>query len=261
MPDLRSKVDLIHFLSGTFGYRRYLELCTSTTGGFFASIDRTRFDVCHRLMYRCPDGFDDGQRIDFRSPTSDIAGCLAEMRSRGLRYDIALLDPWHEYDASRRDIEAGLRLLVAGGTAVVHDCLPPSERIASATFIDGEWCGVTYQAFLDTVTSRRGLEYCTVDTDYGCGIIRKVTDDSPLMRWVRDMLPGISRRFDRAAPESPRSPQSSQSLTDEWRALSAAGAPTYAFFEQHKAALLKLRSVDEFVSATNVRSGRSSPGR
>ena len=45
--------------------------------------------------------------------------------------------------------------------------------MASPTPIGGEWCGVSYKAFLDFVLSRNDLDYCTVDIDYGCGVIFK----------------------------------------------------------------------------------------
>ena len=47
---------------------------------------------------------------------------------------------------------------------------------------------MTYQAYLDFVLARRDLRYLTVDTDYGCGVIRKLKPrrtglfDAPLAR-------------------------------------------------------------------------------
>lgn len=57
---------------------------------------------------------------------------------------------------------------------VVHDCSPPDEALTSPDFVPGEWCGVTYRAYLDFVLARRDLRYLTVDTDYGCGVVRKL---------------------------------------------------------------------------------------
>ena len=46
-----------------------------------------------------------------------------------------------------------------------------NEGVASPSPIAGEWCGVSYKAFLDFVLDRNDLDYCTVDIDYGCGVI------------------------------------------------------------------------------------------
>src|SRR5688500_630622 len=109
------KAELINHLAEIHSYGRYLELCTPTTGGFYARIDRTRL-LCHRLIYRCPAGFSDGSDIDFRSPDLDISTCLHEIDERQLRYDIILVDPWHEYESSWRDLNVAFELLDPAGT-------------------------------------------------------------------------------------------------------------------------------------------------
>ena len=63
--------------------------CTFSTGGRYAEIDRSKFLTCSRLMYRCPDGFDDGLPIDYRSSTLDIGECLKKISEEGRRFDIA----------------------------------------------------------------------------------------------------------------------------------------------------------------------------
>jgi hypothetical protein len=219
-----SKAELINHLAEIHSYRRYLEICTPTTGMLYARIDRSRL-LCHRLMYRCPEGFSDTLDIDFRSPDLDISACLHDIDERQLRYDIILVDPWHEYETSWRDLHAAFQLLEPGGTIVVHDCLPPNETIAAPLPKEGGWCGVTYRAYIDFVTGRRDLDYCTVNTDYGCGLIRKYA--SP-----RD-----------ASAEA----DSNQALLDSWRRIGGDNALAFRFFEQNKEALLKLRSLEEFL--------------
>lgn len=168
------KMEIINLLAARNRFSRYLELCTPTTGNHYADLDRSLLSTAHRLMYRCPAEFDDGLAIEFRSENSDIEPCVKEIERRGSRYDIVLVDPWHEYATSKRDLDRALRLTRDGGIVVVHDCLPPSAEIASSQFRPGTWCGVTYKAYVDTVGMRRDLVYCTVDIDYGCGVIRKL---------------------------------------------------------------------------------------
>src|SRR3954452_17618349 len=84
-----NKAHLIIHLAEVHGYRHYLELCTCTSGGRYAEIDRAKFLTCSRLMYRCPEGFDDGLAIDYRSSTLDIGECLATIGEEDRRLDIA----------------------------------------------------------------------------------------------------------------------------------------------------------------------------
>jgi hypothetical protein len=122
-------------------------------------------------MYRCPDDFDDGMGIDFRSVDLEIAGCIKQIGQ--LRFDVILLDAHHAYETSLRDLTFARDLLTDHGTIVVHDCDPPSEKVARPDFIVTSWAGVTYKAYLDFVMKCNDLAYFTIDTDWGCGIIRK----------------------------------------------------------------------------------------
>ena len=218
-----TKADIVNHLAAVHGYRTYLELCTATSGFLFRHIDRSRLATCHRLMYRCPHDFDDGMAIDFRSGGRDIAVCIAEIRERGLRYDLILVDPFHEYAESYRDLQGAFDLLNEDGTMVVHDCLPPDATLAQPYYVEGPWCGVTYKAFLDFVVGRGDLRYCTVDADFGCGIIRKGG--------------GRTDAGDAAAHR----------LAHDWRSIGDDFAAAFRLFEQNQRSLLRLVSVDEFV--------------
>jgi methyltransferase family protein len=218
-----NKAHLINHLAEVHGYRHYLELCTFTTGRRYAEIDRSQLQTCVRLMYRCPDDFDDGLPTDYRSNTLDIGESLKKISDEGRRFDIALVDSWHEYETSWRDLVEGFRLIREGGTLVVHDCLPPRSEIAVPKYIPGEWCGVSYQAYVDFISERHDLAVYTVDTDYGCGVIRKLTEPSP---------------------ESATS--SGAGLLGEWRSKRDDPMEAFAFFQAHKRVLLNLITTDEF---------------
>lgn len=118
-----NKAHLINHLAEVHGYRHYLELCTFSTGLRYAEIDRSQLETCVRLMYHCPDDFDDGLPTDYRSNTLDIGESLKKIRDEGRRFDIALVDSCHEYETSWRDLVEGFLLIREGGTLVVHDCL------------------------------------------------------------------------------------------------------------------------------------------
>ena len=179
MPDACNKTRIVNHLAAVHGYRSYLEVCTAGTGFRYAEIDRSRLS-CRRLSYLTPDHHADGHGIDYRSTGRDIGACLAQIDQDGFSFDIALVDPWHEYKTSRRDLNEAFRRLPAGGCLVVHDCLPPRAEVAGPVFREGVWCGVTYQAYVDFVHGRNDLAFYTVDCDYGCGVIRK----KPRVDWL-----------------------------------------------------------------------------
>ncbi len=167
------KYDIVNYIAKKYNYKHYFELCTSITGNFYHAIDRSIFDTCHRLMYRCPTNFNDSLPIDYRCDDENIMPGLAQLRADRIPIDICLVDGWHTYHNARRDLAEAFNLISDGGILVVHDCLPPTIEIASPTPRHEEWSGVSYKAYLDFVLTNNHIDYCTVDTDYGCGIIVK----------------------------------------------------------------------------------------
>jgi hypothetical protein len=193
-------------------------------------------------MYNCPADFDDGFGVDFRSESSDSSRCLADIRDAGLRYDIILVDPFHEYDTSYRDLQEAFDLIDEGGMLVVHDCLPPNAAIATPKFVPGAWCGVTYKAYLDFVCARRNLVYRTVDADYGCGLISKLDRKARLaksLRMINTSFLDLSSR--RRAERRQR-----RLLRRKWRRIQNDFEQAFRFFETHKKKLMNLISSEEF---------------
>ena len=162
--------------------------------------------------------------IDFRSADLDIADCVEQIRAGGVRYDVILVDPFHEYETSVRDLKLAIELIGDGETIVVHDCDPRIEATASPCFIHMEWSGVTYKAYLDVLIDRDDLDYCTVGTDLGCGVIRK-------------------RRSDTARSSS----REREILIEDWRRLGDDFHAAFEFLQANKVSLLKLVSVEEFL--------------
>lgn len=217
------KTDIIHFLSLLRGYRSYLEICTASTGNRYAKINQSRFDVCHRLMYRCGDDFSDGLKIDFRSSDLDITRCVEDINRSGFRYDVILVDPFHDYASSFRDLKVALDLVTDGGSIVVHDCLPPTENIISPEFVPGSWCGVTFIAYLDFVMENEAVAYRTIDTDFGCGIIQ-----------TGDTL---------------SNPNHARLFRDRWNAAKRDPIEAFRFMQKFRFTLLRVQPVDSFIRA------------
>jgi hypothetical protein len=216
-----NKAHIINRLSERRAYRHYLELCTPTSGGRYAEIDHSKFATCIRLMYNCPDSYlpSDGLTIDYRTPGLDIDECMTRMREDGR---IALIDSFHEYECSLRDLVEGFRLITTGGTLVVHDCLPPKVELAQPKFIPGEWCGVTYQAFIDFVSCGGDLKFYTVNTDYGCGVIHKLPQAKP------------------------RTSQSRADALADWQARRGDSRAAFFSFREHEQTLMNTISVQKF---------------
>jgi hypothetical protein len=220
------KFDIVNALVRKNRYQRYLEICTATTGFEFGSIDRATLQVCHRLMYRCPNDFDDGHEVTFRSSSESTENLL----DPDVKYDVVFVDPFHTFECSLRDLHLGLSALREGGTMVIHDCCPDDEECVTPWYKEGGWCGVTYCAYVDFLLSHSGLVYCTVDTDLGCGIVRRKREGE-MWKPAHESIDGTIAA---------------------WRHRRSQNADMFDFFRANKRELLNLVSAQEFLAAENV---------
>jgi hypothetical protein len=223
------KTGIVLRLASHLRLRNYLELCTPLSGNYYRRLHCHPALTARRLMYRCGRFRSDGLPVDYRSPDDDIAAPLAQLRRDGFEVELCLVDGWHDYAVTLRDLRAAFALLPRGGALVVHDCLPPSAEMATAQPQSGCWCGLTYRAFIDFVRSEPGLSFFTVDCDYGCGVILKGVP-------APDFVPRPTPAAEAAALE-------------DWRALGDDDAAAFACLRQHKQALLRLVSAEAFMAA------------
>jgi len=215
-----SKTEIVNALARKRGFSSHLEISSGTTGNHFADVDRTQLTTCHRLMYRCPDDYSDGLEIDFRTRGVGISPFFDEVRHRDTKYDIMLLDSSHTYECSMRDLSYALSALVDGGILVVHDCDPPGES------------GVAYAAFVDFVLDRDDINYYTVDTDFGCGVIKK--------------------RCSLASPDRISGVPATEGLRLFWEAIRSDETLRHAGFKKRKRELLRMISVREFLELESI---------
>ncbi len=89
------------------------------------------------------------------------------------KFDIFWIDGLHHADQVEQDIFYCLRHLSPGGMILMHDCLPTNERMQTIPILPGEaWTGDCWKAFVRMRWNHNlSLTMCTVDTDWGCGII------------------------------------------------------------------------------------------
>jgi hypothetical protein len=141
-------------------------------------------------------------------------------------YDVIFVDPFHEYLPSILDLRGAMCLLKPDGVLVVHDCCPPNAETAVPNPIRGNWCGVTYKAFIDFVLGSRIAGYVTVNADFGCGVVFNHAAKIPAA-WGGAPLPPL--------------------LCLEWALLREDQAGCFLFFERHRKQFLNLISADEFL--------------
>jgi hypothetical protein len=225
------KYEIVNALIASNGYRRYLEICTPATGGRFSRIRGASLDWRHRLMYRCPPGFQDGSEITFRTSNESISHLLDPR----MPYDIIFIDPYHSFDCSLRDLQSALAMLQPEGAVVVHDCCPVTRETSGPSFRSGSWFGLTYCAYIEFVLSRPDLVHYTVDTDCGCGVIKKA---SP-------------------RPAMPSNPAPTE-VARLWHIEKNRQHDMFDFFQQHRDALLKLVSVEDFLFRERLKPSRLS---
>jgi hypothetical protein len=89
------------------------------------------------------------------------------------KFDVIFVDGLHHADQVLRDINNSLEVLGEGGYIVCHDMNPEKEEHQIIPFHGGIWNGDCWKAFVQLRQERNDLEMFVVNTDYGCGVIRK----------------------------------------------------------------------------------------
>ena len=82
-------------------------------------------------------------------------------------------DGLHHDDQVIKDIENSLKILNTGGTIIVHDCLPTTEKQQERDDHGGVWLGDVWKGIAYLRINRSDIQIEVVDTDLGCGVITK----------------------------------------------------------------------------------------
>ena len=88
-------------------------------------------------------------------------------------YDIVFVDGLHLHEQVYRDITNSLNHLNEGGVIVVHDCNPVTEITQRRERASDAWHGDVWKSIVQLRMENPDLEIYTVNTDEGCGIIKK----------------------------------------------------------------------------------------
>ena len=89
------------------------------------------------------------------------------------KFDFVFIDGLHHADQVETDILNSLKVLNDNGIIICHDMNPAEEAHQVIPFNGGIWNGDCWKAFVRIRQTRSDLTMFTVDTDYGCAIIKK----------------------------------------------------------------------------------------
>jgi len=151
--------DLLNALATVRGYRSYLEIGTRRRENFDRVVCPFKLDVDP-----APWG-----PVSLKMTSDDF---FAANRAA---FDLIFIDGLHLEEQVLRDIENALAVIWCGGAVVVHDCNPvheinqrpePGESLSA-------WNGTVWRAWVRLRATRPDLSMCVVDTDHGCGIIQR----------------------------------------------------------------------------------------
>jgi len=171
------RTDVINHLIKTYGFERYLEI------GVF---DFENFDkIDCKYKYWCdPEPRNRDRSLPFTEGevggyilTSDRMFELFELEERykdiKSKFDIIFIDGLHFAEQVKRDLENSIRYLNFNGYIIVHDCNPAIKELATEKWILPEWCGTVWKGYSEwCVSNIHRIDYYTIDTDYGVGVVK-----------------------------------------------------------------------------------------
>lgn len=152
-----TRTDILNELITLFKYSTYLEL------GTYRKADN--FDLIQARHKICVD-INPSSKPTFKGSTDDF------FKQNKRTFDLIFVDADHDHRQVEKDIENSLNALSEGGTIVCHDMNPTTFEMQKVPRETGIWTGDCWKAFLK-FRERPDLFMCVLDTDYGCGIIRK----------------------------------------------------------------------------------------
>jgi hypothetical protein len=152
-----NRTDILNHLIDKYKLESYLEIGAGDGYNFYNVKAKTKVGV---------EPNSNGK--DFIKYTSDEYFDMFE----NSKFDLIFIDGDHRAEQVIKDIENVVMHLTPKGIVVLHDCNPPTEQHASEDFIPGtDWNGTVYRAYIDFMYHTTEFDHCTVDTDWGVGII------------------------------------------------------------------------------------------
>ena len=178
-----NRFDIINRLIEKNNYSSYLEVGVSNPDDCF-----NRIKVEDKVGV---DPYPTKGQPNIYETTSDLFFSVCEKP-----IDIIFVDGLHLEGQVIKDIENSLKLLTEGGSIVVHDCNPTTKEVATEVApwwakaqqrrvyqpivseemeeeLGHTWYGTSWKGFVYFRMHRDDLKMLTIDTDCGCGIIQR----------------------------------------------------------------------------------------
>ena len=105
-----------------------------------------------------------------------------------VKFDVILVDGYHEYRQAYRDVTNSLKFLALNGVIVAHDCKPTDWALALPSRLHKHidplikpfyaWTGDVWKAIVHLRSFHSDLCVFTLDCDHGCAIISKGKPES-----------------------------------------------------------------------------------
>ena len=149
---------------------------TPTTGAWLDGIlpnDNSVIRLCYYIQNIQP------KKCNCHKSTTifDLNNLEQKLDELNNKYDLIVIDPYHEYNISYNNFNLLLSFLNDDGCIVSHDCFPPNLNMSTPVFKNGDWCGQTYLAFIKFAYNNSKLFYGILNIDTGIGIISKRKND------------------------------------------------------------------------------------
>lgn len=157
--------DLINFIIKQKDLKSYIEIGTFNRSHNFDLIE------CDKKYCVDPDP---NARADFMMTSDQFFEFMTvdPLYTRLKKFDLIFIDGLHHADQVKKDFDNALLCLKDRGYIVLHDCNPHSETITHVPRDNREWSGDVYK-FVSTLGSYSGIDFLTVDMDYGCCVVWK----------------------------------------------------------------------------------------
>lgn len=173
-----NRTDIINFYISKYNFQKYLEI------GVAEGLNIDRVEANHK------DGVDPGPP-ESEGPISKAVNYImtsdnffAEIKDKNIFYDFIFIDGLHHYDQVDRDILNSLNVLNDGGIIMLHDSMPSTYEGQAVPRMQISWCGDVWKSIVKLRYRNPNLEIFTIDTDYGCTILKrgsqKLYDKVPL---------------------------------------------------------------------------------
>ena len=157
-----TRTEIINGLILKYGYKSYLEIGVNTPAQPGYNWVGIEIELKH--------GVDPNVDTTYRMTSDEFFENKITQK-----YDIIFIDGLHIFEQVYRDIVNSIENLTDNGIIVVHDCNPVTEITQRRERASDAWHGDVWKSIVKLRLENPDLDICTVDTDEGCGIIKKGT--------------------------------------------------------------------------------------